>query len=116
VGDGLPEILALGAAMGTPAQFISSKAALLSGILTATVSRPPVVRLGTPSFLFTTNVRGPGQKVSISVTMSGLSIGVSCPMSDALEICTIIGLSDGLPLASYTLPTASSLSASAPRP
>ena len=99
VGLGLPEMLALGAAIGVSDIVIRSSAALLSGILTATVSRPPVVLSGTSGFFFTTIVSGPGQKFSISATMSALSIGVSLPMSLALAIWTIIGLSEGLPFA-----------------
>ena len=116
VGLGLPERFALGAAIGHPERFIRSSAALLSGILTATVSSPPVVLSGTPSFFLRTIVSGPGQKLSISATMSALSIGVSWPMSLALDMWTIIGLSLGLPFASYTLATASASSALAPRP
>ena len=84
VGLGLPERLALGAAIGQHAAFIKSRAGLLSGILTATVSSPPVVLSGTPGFFFTTRVRGPGQKFSIRATMSGESILVNWPMSLAL--------------------------------
>ena len=86
VGLGLPDILALGAAIGHPAIFIRDKAASLSGILTATVSRPPVVLSGTHSFFFSTIVSGPGQKLSIKATISALSIGVSWPISLALAI------------------------------
>ena len=43
VGLGLPDELALGAAIGTPEAFISSLAILFEGILTATLSSPPVV-------------------------------------------------------------------------
>ena len=100
VGLGLPDRLALGAAIGQPDRLIRSRAGLESGIRTATVSSPPVVRSGTSGFFLTTMVSGPGQKFSMMATMSELSIGVSWPMSLALAICTIIGLSLGLPLAS----------------
>ena len=43
VGLGLPERLALGAARYLADALISALAILLEGILTATVSRPPVV-------------------------------------------------------------------------
>ena len=43
VGDGRPDKLAEGAATNPPAALINSSAILLSGILTATVSSPPVV-------------------------------------------------------------------------
>ena len=43
VGEGLPEVFALGAAIGTPAASIRALAISLPGSLTATVSRPPLV-------------------------------------------------------------------------
>ena len=72
----------------------------LSGMRTATVSSPPVVRYGTASLFFTTRVSGPGQKVSIRLTMVGLKNLVNWPMSLAREMWTIIGLSEGRPFAS----------------
>ena len=61
VGDGLPEVFALGAAIGTPDSFIIALAILLSGSLTATVSSPPLVASGTIFLFFKTTVIGPGQ-------------------------------------------------------
>ena len=49
VGLGLPERLALGAAMGTPLAAMRARAASLSGMRTATVSRPAVTSSGTIS-------------------------------------------------------------------
>ena len=49
VGLGLPDRLALGAAMGTPDAAIRARAAWLSGMRTATVSRPAVTSSGTIS-------------------------------------------------------------------
>ena len=77
VGEGLPEILALGAAMGQPAASIKSLAVCVSGSLIPTVSSPPVVASGIPGFFFTTMVSGPGQKFSIKATISSLNLGVS---------------------------------------
>ena len=65
VGLGRPERFALGAATGTPARRIRSRATP-SGIRTATVSRPAVTREGTRDFFERTRVRGPGQKRAMS--------------------------------------------------
>ena len=68
MGDGLPEILADGAAIGN---FTSSKRAFATGfegILMATVSNPPLVLIGTISFLFNMIVIGPGQNLSIIIS------------------------------------------------
>ena len=62
VGLGLPEILALGAATYPPEARINARATESTGILTATVSRPPVVSYGTASLLKNIMVKGPGQK------------------------------------------------------
>ena len=62
VGLGLPERLALGAAMYPPAARISAAAILLEGIRTATVESPPVVAIGTRSVFLKIMVNGPGQK------------------------------------------------------
>ena len=58
---GRPEVLALGAAMGTPAASMMAKVTGWSGQRTPTVSSPPVVRSGTLSFRGRIMVRGPGQ-------------------------------------------------------
>ncbi|MNT23388.1 hypothetical protein D3C72_1588060 [compost metagenome] len=62
---GLPDILALGAAIGVFANSISFLAIKLLGILIPTVFNPPVTILGTISFLSNTIVNGPGQNSSI---------------------------------------------------
>ena len=62
VGLGLPDVLALGAATNPPAAQIKRCAMESDGNRTATVSRPPVVSLGTSAVLFKIIVRGPGQK------------------------------------------------------
>ena len=61
VGLGRPEILALGAAMGTPADLMSPRAMRLEGKRTATVSSPAVTTSGTPLLLCMISVKGPGQ-------------------------------------------------------
>ena len=76
--EGLPDMLADGAATGTPAASISFSAALCPGILTATVSSPPVVARGTMSFLRNIMVSGPGQNASMSMS-------ASLPMSSAMS-------------------------------
>ena len=67
VGLGLPLRFALGAAMGTPAAFISARAVLFSGMRTATVSSPAVTSSGTMELLLNIMVSGPGQNVSASI-------------------------------------------------
>src|SRR5699024_5126079 len=74
VGLGLPEVLALGAAIGTFANSIIFKAILLFGILIATVDNPPVILSGTLSLFLNIKVRGPGQNFSI---ISNASSGIS---------------------------------------
>ena len=116
VGLGLPDRFADGAASGNPQASIIALAAGLSGILTATVSSPPLVAEGIMSDFGKIIVSGPGQYFSaIFSASSGISrtSGGSC--SSAL-ICTISGLSWGRPLASNMLRTAASLRASAANP
>ena len=57
---GFPEILALGAAIGTPAAEIRVRAYSFDGIRTATVSSPPVTVAGMQSRFGSTTVSGPG--------------------------------------------------------
>ena len=66
VGEGLPDRLALGAAINTPESFISFKAPGWDGIRIATVLSPPVVVSGTTDLFLNIMVRGPGQKASIN--------------------------------------------------
>ena len=78
VGDGRPEVFALGAAIYTPLSFIRLIATGCDGIRIATVSSPPVVPSGTMLFLFKIIVSGPGQNASISITaFSGTSFASS---------------------------------------
>ena len=75
VGEGLPEELALGAAIYNPLSLISSKATGWEGIRIAIVSSPPVVPSGTIPTLGSMIVSGPGQKASIrSTAFSGTSL------------------------------------------
>ena len=67
MGLGAPEMLALGAAMASPDSLMSSRAVLFAGIRTATVESPAVVSSGTSLDFGRISVRGPGQKVSISI-------------------------------------------------
>ena len=61
VAEGLPDLLALGAAIANPQAFIRLRAILSEGHLTATVDSPPVVSSGISGFFFKTKVSGPGQ-------------------------------------------------------
>ena len=102
--------------MGTPASFISARAVLLPGSLTATVSRPAVTSSGTIELLLNIMVSGPGQKASARVcALSGTWLQ-SRLSSLFLAICSISGLSAGLPLARNMPNTASLSSPFAPRP
>ena len=58
---GRPEVLALGAATGTPASRMTASVTAWSGQRTPTVSSPAVVSLGTTGFRFRIMVKGPGQ-------------------------------------------------------
>ena len=64
VGLGLPEVLPLGAAMGTPACSMIASVSGWSGQRTPTVSSPPVVRRGTMGRRGRIMVSGPGQNFS----------------------------------------------------
>ena len=98
VGDGLPEVFALGAATYTPDCRIRESAAGWEGIRIATVSNPPVVPCGTISFLGNIIVNGPGQKACANAY--AFSFGYpSTSRSCTSAMCTINGLSDGLPFA-----------------
>ena len=109
-------MLALGAAIGTPAARISSNAAGWDGILTATVSKPPVVPYGTHSAFGKIMVKGPGQNRSASSSAaSGISLTIP-PRSAISAIWRIRGLSEGRPLASYIFFDACASRPFAPRP
>ena len=74
VVEGLPERLAEGAAMGTPASRMISRVTAVRGQRMATVSSPAVVRAGTMGRTGSTMVSGPGQKASASrQAASGMS-------------------------------------------
>ena len=64
---GRPEVVALGAATGTPDASMMARVTAWSGHLMPTVSSPPVVRSGTQGFFFKIIVSGPGQKLSASL-------------------------------------------------
>ena len=116
VVEGLPERLADGAAMGTPASRMSSRVAAVFGQRTATVSSPAVVRFGTRSRTGSTIVSGPGQKCSASShACAGMSWQIDSS-SFGSEICKMRGLSCGRPFASKMRSTAFSSSPFAPRP
>ena len=117
VGLGFPEVFAEGPTIGTPALAISSSVTLLSGILNAAVSNPPVtVFERTPGCNFRISVNEPGQNAVINfITLSESGCAYFLTVS-RLATCTINGLSLGRPFAAYTRLTASSLVASAPNP
>ena len=64
MGDGLPEILAEGAQIGKLTADKNSKAIGWLGILTPTVSSPPVTLEGISFFLDKINDKGPGENAS----------------------------------------------------
>ena len=66
VGLGEPERLAEGAATGTPARRMISRATGWEGMRTATVSSPPEVSIGMQSRFGRMTVSGPGEKRSHS--------------------------------------------------
>ena len=71
-----------------------------SGKRTATVSIPAVTLSGISSLLFKIMVNAPGIKASISFCAFSFISFTRGAMSDLSAICTISGLSDGLPFAS----------------
>src|SRR5699024_4587993 len=74
VGLGFPEVFAEGAAIVVLLLLISSKAIGWSGILIATVSKPPDITSGTISLFLNIIVKGPGQNRFIhSIAMDGIS-------------------------------------------
>ena len=117
VGEGRPERLALGAAMGRRAASISARAAGCTGKRTATVSSPAVTAMGTASDFGKISVMGPGHQASISARAAGDgSTAISGASWSIWLMCTINGLSPGRPFASKMRFTASASSALAPRP
>ncbi len=116
VGLGLPDVLALGAAIRQPLSSISASATGCPGIRTATVLSPPVVSRGTLSLPGTITVSGPGQNTSASLPARAASPDATAHRSSNREMCTISGLSEGRPLAAYIFDAAEAFRASAPRP
>ena len=111
VGDGLPNMFADGAAIGTFAVSMNFSATAFDGMRIATVSRPVVTRSGTLSDFFNTNVKGPGQKRAASFSASGGTSLASLYRSSIFSICTIRGSSSGRFLASKMPETAFASSA-----
>ena len=66
VGEMEPEMLALGAARGTPAISSNLRVTNNLGMRSATLEAPAVTQSGTRSFLSSTMVKGPGQNASAS--------------------------------------------------
>ena len=64
VAEGLPDMFAEGAAIGSPESLISAFATGCEGTLIATLSSPPVTVAGMMSFLGMITVRGPGMKAT----------------------------------------------------
>ena len=105
-----------GPTIGASASRIKARVTSLSGIRAATVSKPPVTVVDTvPGMTGKIIVNGPGQKASINFSAHALTTAKrsTCALS---ATWTINGLSDGRPFAAYTLLTAFSLKASAPKP
>ena len=113
---GLPEIFALGAAIGRLEYLINFLAIKFSGILIATVFSPPVITFGTISFFSKIIVSGPGQNFSIS--FDSISPTLFTNLSNILisAIWSIKGLSLALPFAAYIFLTAFSSNPFAPNP
>ena len=99
VGLGRPEVFALGADTNPPPARINSLAIGSLGILTATVSNPPVVPYGTISVFSNIIVSGPGQNRLASASTSFEIFLATFSKSSKVAICTINGLSEGLPFA-----------------
>ena len=117
VGLGRPEVLALGAAMGTPLAFISSLAHSFPGRRTPTLSSCAVQSGHTLSPLGSVMVSGPGQNLSASARAQGGSSPEITPGSMLTsQMWAMSGLSWGRPLAANIRAMASGLPASAPRP
>ena len=100
VGLGRPEMLADGAAIGTPAARIIARATGCSGMRMPTVSRPPVMRSGTMALRRRMSVMGPGIKAASSFSAIGVTSAAIISTIARSETCRISGLSDGRPFAS----------------
>jgi len=121
VGDTCPNLLALGAATGTPAFSMRFYAIGWFGNRIPTKPVWAVTKSGiTSKFAFTTKVIGPGQYFSPSVLKSCTTFGSDWSISSRpcfIEAtCTIRGSVNGLPFDVKMLVHASASSAFAPRP
>src|SRR3989344_4824610 len=83
---------------------------------TAMVGSPPDTTLEIFFLFLKIIVSGPGQKVSISFCSSEEILSVNSDNCSMVAICTMIGLSEGRPLAIKIFRTASSLKTFAPNP
>ena len=108
--------MALGAAMGRPAAFISARAWRLSGTRTATVESPAVTIAGTAPALGSTSVSGPGQNFPISFSAAFGILEKSFLALAAEHSCNISGSKRGRPFISKMRAQASGFRPSAPRP
>ena len=99
VGLGRPEILAEGAAMGTPAAAIKARATSCSGMRTPTVASPPVILSGTMLLRGRIKVMGPGQKAAMSFSAFSGIVAAIWSIIERLATWRIKGLSEGRPLA-----------------
>ncbi len=116
VGLTAPNRLADGAANGTPADRISSRAIGCAGTRSPTVSRPPATAAGSRSERGTINVSGPGQHVAASARAAGDAVGAHRSRSDRSARWTINGWSAGRPLTAKIRAIAAGSVASAARP
>ena len=116
----LPNRFALGAATGTPASRISSRATGCAGERTPTSGRPAVTASGTAAVLGSSSVSGPGQNASISfaTTRPSSPAGTTATRSSIARpsTCTIIGSHAGRCFAAKIFATAAGSSAFAPSP
>lgn len=81
-----------------------------------TVSSPPEVISGISFRFGRIMVKGPGQNRSASFSASGGTVAATCSSACISAMCTISGLSAGLPFAAKICRTASGFLASAASP
>ena len=100
VGLTAPDLLAEGAARGTPAAPMSARAVGCEGERSATVSRPARARrlMEQAEAAGRTRVRGPGQNAWASLSASGPRIACSLAVSMS-RTCEMSGLIAGRALA-----------------
>ncbi len=116
VGLNLPNLFALGAAIGHWANSINLRAIALSGILIATVGKPEVTISWTCLLFGRTIVNGPGQKCFAINGILSSEYLQTCSRSSILLICTIRGSKEGRSFWINIRATASALNAFAPNP